>query len=57
MGRRAVESPVIVLDEFFCLDQWRAEDTAAHRRFALDPEAARFFGWTVQQAASAPDAH
>lgn len=55
--RREVEPPVIVLDEFFRLDQWQAEDAAAHRRFALDPDAARFFGWAVEQAASAPDSH
>ncbi len=55
--RREVEPPVIVLDEFFRLDEWRTEDAATHRRFALDPDAARFFGWTVEQAAAAPDAH
>ncbi len=54
---RGVESPVIPLDEFFRLDEWLPGDAAAHRRFALDPDAARFFGWTVEQAASAPDSH
>jgi RimJ/RimL family protein N-acetyltransferase len=28
LRRREVESPVIVLDEFFRLDQWRAEDAS-----------------------------
>lgn len=54
---RGIESPVIPLDEFFRLDEWLPSDAAAHRRFALDPDAARFFGWTVEQAASAPDSH
>ena len=57
LSRREVEPPVIALDEVFRLDRWRVEDAAAHRRFALDPDAARFFGWTVEQAASAPDSH
>jgi len=33
------------------------EDAPAHRRFSLDPDAARFFGWRVDQARSAPDSH
>jgi hypothetical protein len=41
--RRKVASPVIVLDEFFRLDEWSPADAAAHRRFALDSDAARFF--------------
>ena len=49
--------PRIVLDADFVLDRPRAEDIPAHRRFALDPEAARFLGWTVDQARSAPDSH
>lgn len=49
--------PRIVLDDLYVLDRPRAEDAAAHRRFALDPDAARFLGWTVDQARSAPDAH
>jgi RimJ/RimL family protein N-acetyltransferase len=52
-----VGSPVIALDEFFRLDLWLPKAAAAHRRFALDLDAARFFGWTVAQAASAPDSH
>jgi RimJ/RimL family protein N-acetyltransferase len=54
---RRVERPVIALDAFFVLDGWLPKDAAAHRRFALDPDAARFFGWTVEQAGSAPDSH
>jgi RimJ/RimL family protein N-acetyltransferase len=57
LRHRDVESPVIVLDAFFRLDRWRAEDAPAHRRFALDPDAAKFFGWTVEQAASVADSH
>ena len=52
-----VEPAVIAVDELFRLDQWRPDDAAAHRHFGLDPDAARFFGWTVEQAASAPDSH
>jgi RimJ/RimL family protein N-acetyltransferase len=45
------------LDHLFVLDGPRADDAAAHRRFALDPDAARFFGWTIDQARTAPDSH
>jgi RimJ/RimL family protein N-acetyltransferase len=55
--RRGVEPAVVGVDEFFRLDQWLPDDAAAHRHFALDPDAARFLGWTVEQAASAPDSH
>jgi RimJ/RimL family protein N-acetyltransferase len=51
------EPPLIVLDDVFVLDRPRADDAAAHRRFALDPDAARFLGWTVDQARTAPDSH
>jgi len=51
------DPPLIFLGEDFALDRWRPEDAAAHRRFALDPDAARAFGWTVDEARSAPDAH
>jgi RimJ/RimL family protein N-acetyltransferase len=43
--------------ELLRLDRWSPRDAAAHRRFALDPDTARFLGWTVEQAASAPDSH
>jgi RimJ/RimL family protein N-acetyltransferase len=52
-----IEPPVIVLDDLFELGAWRLEDAPAERRFALDPDAARFFGWTVEEARAAPDAH
>jgi RimJ/RimL family protein N-acetyltransferase len=55
--RRGVEPAVVGVDEFFRLDQWLPDDAAAHRHFALDPDATRFLGWTVEQAASAPDSH
>jgi RimJ/RimL family protein N-acetyltransferase len=55
--RTSHKPPRIVLDDLFVLDGPRMEDAAAHRRFALDPDAARFFGWTVGQARSAPDSH
>ena len=51
------EPPLIVLDDTFVLDRPRPTDAAAHRRFALDPDAARFLGWTVDQARTAPDSH
>jgi len=51
------EPPCIVLDDLFVLSRWLCEDAAAHRRFAIDAEAARFFGWTVEEARSAPDSH
>jgi RimJ/RimL family protein N-acetyltransferase len=51
------EPPRIVLDELFMLDGPRMEDAAAHRRFALDPEAARFFRWSIEEARAAPDSH
>jgi RimJ/RimL family protein N-acetyltransferase len=54
---RSIEPPFIPLDESFALDRHRPEDAAAHRRFAVDPDAARFLGWTVEQAESAPDSH
>jgi RimJ/RimL family protein N-acetyltransferase len=52
-----MEPPVIDLDDTFVLDAWRTEDAAAHRRLGTDPDAARWFGWTVEQARAAPDSH
>lgn len=51
------QAPRIVLDNAFVLDGPRLADAACHRRIALDPDAARFFGWTVDQARALPDAH
>jgi hypothetical protein len=39
------------------LDRWRPSDGAALRRFDLDPDTARFFGYTVKQAQAMPDSH
>jgi RimJ/RimL family protein N-acetyltransferase len=49
--------PTIRLDEEFVLEGWRADDAASHRTFAEDAAAARFFGWTVEEARAQPDAH
>jgi RimJ/RimL family protein N-acetyltransferase len=51
------EPPLIVVDDSFVLDRWRPPDGSALRRFDLDPETARFFGYTVEQAAAMPDSH
>jgi RimJ/RimL family protein N-acetyltransferase len=45
-----MEAERIVLDHEYSLEPLRPEDAAAHRRFALDPDAARFLGWIVEQA-------
>jgi RimJ/RimL family protein N-acetyltransferase len=55
--RDSPEPPSIVLEGDLILDLPRAEDASAHRRFALDAEAARFFGWTIDDATAAPDSH
>src|SRR6266702_7262186 len=54
---RPREPPAIAVEAAFVLDRWRAGDSAALRRFDLDSEAARSFGWTVEQARAMPDAH
>jgi len=56
-GWRPREPPLIAVDPAFVLDRWRPEDAAALRRFDLDPETARFFGYTVEQARAMPDSH
>lgn len=48
---------MIPLDDAFVLDGWTAEDAAAHRTFAEDADAARFLGWTVEEARAQPDSH
>lgn len=46
------------MDESFYLEgPPRPEDACAHRRFALDPDAARHLGWTIEQAESQPDSY
>ncbi|MFI5063117.1 MAG: GNAT family N-acetyltransferase [Streptosporangiales bacterium] len=47
---------MIVVDPAFVLDRWRPGDGAALRRFDLDPDTARFFGHTVEQARPCPTA-
>src|SRR5690348_8236166 len=49
--------PVLPLDDEYVLDGWRVADAAAHRAFAEDPVAARFLGWTVEEARAQPDDH
>ena len=51
------EPPLIVVDDSFVLDRWRPADGPALRRFDLDPDTARFFGYSVEQAAAMPDSH
>jgi RimJ/RimL family protein N-acetyltransferase len=51
------EPPLIVVDDSFVLDRWRQADGPALRRFDLDPDTARFFGYSVEQAAAMPDSH
>ena len=56
-GWRPQEPPLIAVDPAFVLDRWRPTDSAALRRFDLDPDTARFFGYTVEQAQAMPDSH
>jgi hypothetical protein len=49
--------PTIELDDAFVLDAWRPEDAPSHRVFAEDADAARFLGWTVEEAGAAPDSY
>lgn len=51
------EPPLIVVGPSFVLDRWRPEDGAALRQFDLDPDTARFFGYTVEQARAMPESH
>jgi RimJ/RimL family protein N-acetyltransferase len=52
-----VEPPTIQIDSQFILDGWKLEDASAHREFAEDAAAARFLGWTVEDARALPDSH
>jgi len=52
---RAREPPLISVNTSFVLDRWRPADGAALRQFDVDPDTARFFGWTVEQARDADD--
>jgi len=49
--------PTILLDGEFVLEPWKPEDAASHRALAEDAAAARFFGWTVEEARAQPDSH
>ena len=51
------EPPLIAVGGSLVLDRWRPTDAPALRRFDLDPETARFFGYSVEQAAAMPDSH
>jgi RimJ/RimL family protein N-acetyltransferase len=51
------DPPALELANGFVLDGWTIEDAAAHRRFSVDPDSARFFGWTVEEAEAASDEH
>jgi RimJ/RimL family protein N-acetyltransferase len=54
---RSPGPPRIVLDDGYVLTGWLPRDAAVHRRLAVDPDAARFFGWTAEEAHTAPDSH
>ena len=56
-GWRPREPPLIIVDPAFVLDRWRPGDGAALRQMDLDPDTARFFGYTVEQARAMPDSH
>ncbi|MGZ3356356.1 MAG: GNAT family N-acetyltransferase [Gaiellaceae bacterium] len=49
--------PTLEVDDDFVLDGWRADDVPSQRWFAEDEDAARFFGWTIEQARAQPDSH
>jgi RimJ/RimL family protein N-acetyltransferase len=49
--------PTLEVDDELVLTGWRLADAAAHRRFAEDEDAARFFGWTVDEARAQPETH
>jgi RimJ/RimL family protein N-acetyltransferase len=51
------EPPLIAVGDSFVLDRWRLTDGPALRRLDLDPDTARFFGYSVEQAAAMPDSH
>jgi RimJ/RimL family protein N-acetyltransferase len=49
--------PTLRFGDRFLLNGWEIGDAASHRRFAEDPVAARFLGWSVDEARSQGDAH
>ena len=48
------EPPLIVAGGSVVLGRWRTADGPALRRFGPDPDTARFFGYSVDQAAAMP---
>jgi RimJ/RimL family protein N-acetyltransferase len=54
---RRREPPLIAVGDSFVLDRWRPSDGPALRRLDLDPDTARFFGYSVEQAAAMPYSH
>lgn len=52
-----LKPPLIRVNEDYLLDGWRIDDAATHRSFAEDELAARFLGWTVEEARARPDSH
>lgn len=50
-----IDPPTIAVDDTYVLDRWRATDSDALRQFDLDPQTARFLGYTVEQARAKPD--
>jgi RimJ/RimL family protein N-acetyltransferase len=57
VDRQPREPPLIAVGDSFVLDRWRLTDGPALRRLDLDPDTARFFGYSVEQAAAMPDSH
>jgi RimJ/RimL family protein N-acetyltransferase len=51
------QPPPIRVDDEYVLDSWRLQDAPAHRSFAEDEVAARFLGWSVEEARAQPDSH
>lgn len=51
------EPPTIEVDDYLLLDRSRPDDSVTVRRLDADPDAARFFGWTVEQVLTAPASH
>lgn len=49
--------PTLDVDDELVLTGWRLGDAPSHRRFSDDEDAARFLGWTVEEARSQPDSH
>ena len=57
MDWQPCEPPLIAVGGSLVLDRWRPPDGPALRRLDLDPDTARFFGYTIGQAAAMPVSH